>query len=57
MVDFDSVVESNLNRQFLFGDQHQGLNKAKTARDVLHDTYPRLEIKAFAIRLDPLRYV
>lgn len=47
IVDFDSVEESNLQRQVLFGIQDIGQNKAKAAKSRLLDLNPHINIHAY----------
>ncbi|PKD19435.1 hypothetical protein APR41_15860 [Salegentibacter salinarum] len=48
IVDGDTISESNLNRQTLFGHQHTGRPKASTAAEVLKEKYPDLNFEVFS---------
>jgi molybdopterin/thiamine biosynthesis adenylyltransferase len=50
--DFDSVDESNLGRQFLFGPKNIGQSKADTAANKLAALNPDIRITVLAERLD-----
>ncbi|GAB2608019.1 ThiF family adenylyltransferase [Belliella aquatica] len=45
IVDGDSVSESNLSRQVLFGQHDLGKNKAKVAGKILNEKYANLEVE------------
>jgi adenylyltransferase/sulfurtransferase len=53
IVDFDSVEESNLHRQILFGTSSIGINKAIAAKNRLEDLNPTIHIRAYAEKLTP----
>jgi len=46
VIDYDHVSESNLNRQFLYGSNDIGKNKAKTAKEYLSIKNPEITIEA-----------
>jgi len=52
IVDGDTISESNLNRQTLFGYQHTGKPKASVAAEILKEKYPDLEFEVFPDFLD-----
>ena len=52
VIDFDSVDESNLHRQILFGQSDIGKNKAETAKIKLRELNPFVDVIAFPIKLD-----
>lgn len=47
IADGDSISESNLNRQTLFGQQDIGKPKAETAARLLNEKYPDVNIEVF----------
>ena len=47
IVDGDSISESNLNRQTLFGMGDVGKTKAETAANLLKDKYPDIKFEVF----------
>jgi adenylyltransferase/sulfurtransferase len=51
IIDFDTVHESNLQRQVLFTTNDIGKNKAIAAKERLHQLNPFTEIKVFTIRI------
>jgi len=51
LVDFDTVDETNLQRQVIFTTGDAGKPKAETARDRLHDLNPYIHIDAHPVRL------
>ncbi|BDD10045.1 molybdenum cofactor biosynthesis protein MoeB [Fulvitalea axinellae] len=53
IVDFDSVDESNLQRQILFGVLDVGKNKALCAKARLEALNPTIEIRAYTERITP----
>jgi len=53
IVDFDSVDESNLQRQILFGTSSIGRNKAQVAKEVLLHLNPTISIEAYCKKLNP----
>lgn len=52
VADPDSVEESNLQRQVLFGASTLGRPKAEAARERLADLNPEVSVRALALRLD-----
>ncbi|MBZ9728379.1 HesA/MoeB/ThiF family protein [Salegentibacter sp. JZCK2] len=48
IVDGDTISESNLNRQTLFGHQHTGKPKSSTAAEILKEKYPDLSFEVFS---------
>ena len=52
IVDGDSIHESNLNRQTLYGYADIGFPKAPTAAEKLRQQYPDLNIEAFNLYLE-----
>ncbi len=53
IADGDSINESNLNRQTLFGQQHIGMPKAETAAAILKEKYPDITFRVFPEFLNP----
>ena len=53
IIDFDSVEESNLQRQILFGTSSIGVNKAIAAKNRLEDLNPTIHIRAYPEKLTP----
>lgn len=51
LIDSDSVAESNLHRQILFGPAHVGRPKVKAAADALAAIAPRVRVDQVALRL------
>ena len=51
IMDFDTVEESNLQRQVLFGSSSLGMNKAIAAKKRLEDLNPMIHIKAYPTAL------
>ena len=51
IVDFDTIEESNLQRQILFGMSTLGKNKALAAKERLEDLNPTISITAYPERL------
>jgi adenylyltransferase/sulfurtransferase len=51
IVDFDTIEESNLQRQILFGMSTLGMNKALAAKERLEDINPTISITAYQERL------
>lgn len=51
VIDFDTVEESNLQRQILFGSSSLGMNKALAAKTRLEDLNSTILIKAYPERL------
>ena len=52
IVDFDTVEESNLQRQILFNSQLVGVNKAIAAKEQLEKLNPFIELIAYPKKLD-----
>jgi adenylyltransferase/sulfurtransferase len=52
IVDFDTVDESNLHRQILFGKLDIGKKKAEVAQHKINQAYPFVEVVTFITRLD-----
>jgi len=52
IVDFDTVDESNLHRQILFGKLDIGKKKAEVAQQKINQAYPSVEVVTFKTRLD-----
>jgi adenylyltransferase/sulfurtransferase len=52
LVDFDTVDESNLQRQILYGEADVGRSKLRAASDRLADVNPHIEIVSHEHRLD-----
>lgn len=53
IVDHDTVEESNLQRQILFGTSSIGQNKALAAKSRLEDLNPTIKIQAYSEMLSP----
>lgn len=53
IADGDTISESNLNRQTLYGQQHIGLPKAATAATILKEKYPDITFNIFPEFLNP----
>lgn len=53
IVDFDTVEESNLQRQVLFGTTSIGRNKAEVAKEVLSNLNPTIHIESYVEKLSP----
>ncbi len=53
IVDFDTVEESNLQRQVLFGTSSLGKNKAEVAKEVLSNLNPTIAINSYTEKLSP----
>ncbi len=51
IIDFDSVMVSNLQRQILFGTSSLGINKALAAKKRLEDLNPTITINAYPEKL------
>jgi len=51
LIDSDSVAESNLHRQILFGPAHVGRSKADAAAEALAAIAPGVRVKPLALRL------
>jgi sulfur carrier protein ThiS adenylyltransferase len=56
LADFDSIDQSNLNRQYFFLDQ-VGQKKAFALRDNIHRINPKVIVDAFDLKLDPSNLV
>jgi sulfur-carrier protein adenylyltransferase/sulfurtransferase len=52
IVDFDTVDDSNLQRQVIFGTRDVGLSKARQARARILDLNPHIEVTVYETRLD-----
>ena len=52
VVDFDTVDETNLHRQILFGQSDIGKSKAEVAKTKLLETNPHVQINTYSVRLD-----
>lgn len=46
VVDFDTIAETNLNRQILFTPKEVGKHKAQTAADKIYALNPKIKVKA-----------
>jgi molybdopterin/thiamine biosynthesis adenylyltransferase len=53
IADFDTVDQTNLNRQILHDETRIGVNKADSARMTLERVNPHIRITALPIRIDP----
>jgi sulfur-carrier protein adenylyltransferase/sulfurtransferase len=53
IVDHDTVDETNLQRQTIFGDADIGRQKAVVAAERVHAINPLVSVDALAVRLDP----
>src|SRR5689334_7826801 len=51
LVDFDSVDETNLHRQILYGTSDIGRPKLAAAREHLHDLNPEVRVETHEARL------
>ena len=51
IVDFDKIELHNLHRQILYTEKHIGFSKVETAKNVLAELNPHIEIIAFDERL------
>lgn len=52
LIDYDTVTESNLNRQFLYKEKDLGMLKAKIAKDVLQGLNSQITIHPVSQKLD-----
>ena len=52
IVDFDTVDESNLQRQILFGELVLGKNKAEAASERLADLNSDVQVKSYPVKLN-----
>src|ERR671912_2360511 len=52
IVEFDTVDESNLQRQIIHGQSDVGKSKAESARDSIRETNPFVEVRLHETRLD-----
>ena len=52
VVDFDTVDETNLHRQILFGQSDIGKSKAEVAKAKLLETNPHVQVNTYPVRLD-----
>src|SRR5687767_13993041 len=50
IVDFDTVDESNLQRQIIHGQSDIGRPKAESARDAVHEVNPYVEVVVHGVR-------
>jgi sulfur-carrier protein adenylyltransferase/sulfurtransferase len=53
IVDFDTVDESNLQRQIIHGQSDVGRPKAQSARDAIREVNPLIEVRLHEFRLEP----
>jgi molybdopterin/thiamine biosynthesis adenylyltransferase len=54
IADFDTVDQTNLNRQILHDETRIGVNKADSARMTLERVNPYIRVTALPVRIDPL---
>jgi molybdopterin/thiamine biosynthesis adenylyltransferase/rhodanese-related sulfurtransferase len=52
VIDFDTVDESNLQRQIIHGQSDIGRSKAESARDSIHEINPLVNVVVHEVRLD-----
>jgi sulfur-carrier protein adenylyltransferase/sulfurtransferase len=52
IVEFDTVDESNLQRQIIHGQSDIGRSKAQSARDSIHEINPLVKVVLHEVRLD-----
>jgi len=52
VVDFDTVDETNLHRQILFGQSDIGKSKAEVAKAKLLENNPHVQVNTYPVRLD-----
>jgi sulfur-carrier protein adenylyltransferase/sulfurtransferase len=52
IVEFDTVDESNLQRQIIHGQSDIGRSKAESARDSIHEINPLVNVNVHQMRLD-----
>jgi adenylyltransferase/sulfurtransferase len=52
LVDFDTVDESNLQRQVLYGESDVGRPKIESAVERLRDINPHIQVEPFPVRLE-----
>ena len=52
VVDYDTVDESNLQRQIIHGQSDIGRSKAQSARDSIHEINPLVKVVLHEVRLD-----
>src|SRR5215475_10184069 len=52
VIDFDTVDESNLQRQIIHGQSDIGRSKAESARDSIHEINPLVQVNVHEERLD-----
>ncbi len=52
IVEFDTVDESNLQRQIIHGQSDVGRSKAESARDSVREINPYVEVRLHEVRLD-----
>jgi sulfur-carrier protein adenylyltransferase/sulfurtransferase len=52
VIDYDTVDESNLQRQIIHGQSDIGRSKADSARDAIHEINPLIDVRLHQERLD-----
>ncbi|MBE5979525.1 MAG: HesA/MoeB/ThiF family protein [Paenibacillaceae bacterium] len=52
LIDYDTVSDSNLNRQFLYHEKDMGMNKAELAGEVLNSLNSQITINPVSERID-----
>jgi sulfur-carrier protein adenylyltransferase/sulfurtransferase len=52
VIDYDTVDESNLQRQIIHGQSDIGRSKAQSARDSIHEINPLVKVVLHEVRLD-----
>jgi adenylyltransferase/sulfurtransferase len=52
VIDYDTVDESNLQRQIIHGQSDIGRSKAESARDAIHEINPLIDVRLHQERLD-----
>jgi len=53
IVDFDTVDESNLHRQVLYGQSDIGKKKVDIARSKIQESNPLVEVNVYPVRINP----
>src|SRR6195952_1000922 len=53
IVEFDTVDESNLQRQIIHGQSDIGRSKAESARDSIREINPLVDVRLHEVRLEP----